>query len=60
MQGDETLSSSLRARDSAFTKALDPDYEAAMRESSRSEMNKKFFADEKSVNAIDNKGLLKH
>lgn len=53
VQGDATLSSSLRARDSAFTKALDPDYEAAMRESSRSEMNKKFFADEQSVNKID-------
>ena len=45
-QQDETMNSSLRVRDTAFTKALDPDYEAAMRESSRSEMNKKFFADE--------------
>ena len=31
------------ARQSAFTRALDPDYEAAMRETSRSEMKKKFF-----------------
>ena len=49
LQKDETLASSLRARDSAFTKALDPDYEAAMRESATSAMNKKFFADEQEV-----------
>lgn len=45
--GDNDLdtSASNNKRQSAFTKALDPDYEAAMRESSRSEMKKKFFAD---------------
>lgn len=32
------------SRQTAFTRALDPDYEAAMRESARSEMKKKFFA----------------
>ena len=33
-------------RETAFTRALDPDYEAAMRETSRSEMKKKFFSQE--------------
>lgn len=42
-KGDESIVSALRGRDSAFTKALDPDYEAAMRESSKSELDKKFF-----------------
>lgn len=42
---DLETSSSVIKRQSAFTKALDPDYEAAMRESSRSEMKKKFFAE---------------
>lgn len=40
---DESKVSAYKERHSAFTKALDPDYEAAMRESSKSEMSKKFF-----------------
>jgi len=37
-----------KVKESAFTKALDADYEAAMRETSRSEMakGKKFFSGE--------------
>lgn len=38
---------STRIRESAFTKALDGEYEAAMRESARSEMRKQFFPDNK-------------
>lgn len=43
---DKNMGSGVSSRQTAFTKALDPDYEAAMRESSRSEMKKKFFPPE--------------
>lgn len=39
----ESGNQEIMKRQSAFSKALDPDYEAAMRETTRSEMKKKFF-----------------
>jgi len=44
---------------SAFTKALDPDYEAAMRDTARSEMKKKFFNPDDIEQNDDTKLLLK-
>lgn len=44
--GSDAESMVTQSRQSAFTKALDPDYEAAMRESSRNEEKKNFFGEE--------------